>query len=193
MSDGTNWREIAQAPVGVSQLGTDVPVVPIGTLLDYVGAADPADTRFLLADGRELNRTTYASLFSVMSTTYGTGNGTTTFNIPDCRGRTSVGPDNMGTANGDAARLTANDARGNSGGEEKHTLTTGELPSHTHRIAWTLINEGTGASFSVYTASGTPDANGTGTHRTEANDTPRGAAHNVMQPYIVLNKIIRVS
>lgn len=107
--------------------------VPIGAALEYGGAGDPTDTHYLLEDGRALTRTgLYAPLFAVLGTTYGAGNGTTTFNIPDSRGRVTVGPDNMGTAQGDAARLTALDGRGNVGGAEKHILATGELPSHTH-------------------------------------------------------------
>jgi len=123
LSDGTNWIELASgAPV------------PIGGSLDYAGSGDPADTRYLLEDGRAISRATYATLFGLIGTTYGSGNGTTTFNIPDSRGRTSVAPDDMGTAAGAASRLSANKTLGASGGAETKTLATGELPSHTHAV-----------------------------------------------------------
>jgi hypothetical protein len=63
---------------------TTGPEVPLGSSLDYAGSADPADTRFLLEDGRAISRSTYSALFSLIGTTYG-GNGTTAFALPDLR------------------------------------------------------------------------------------------------------------
>ena len=59
--------------------------IPAGFIFPYGGASAP--TGYLLCDGAAVNRTTYATLFAVIGTTYGVGNGSTTFNIPDCRGR----------------------------------------------------------------------------------------------------------
>lgn len=122
VSDGSSWIEVSRGG------GT----VPIGASLDYAGSADPADTRFVLADGRAISRSTYAAAFAIMGTAFGVGNGTTTFNIPDYRGRSSVGPDDMGTAQGAAGRLASNNTRGASGGVETRSLVTGNLPAHTH-------------------------------------------------------------
>lgn len=111
------------------------PGVPIGGSLDYAGDGDPSDTRFLLEDGRAISRATYATLNSLMSAAgypYGNGNGSTTFNIPDSRGRGSVAPDNMGTAQGAAGRLASNNTLGATGGAETKTLVTGNLPAHAH-------------------------------------------------------------
>jgi microcystin-dependent protein len=76
--------------------------VPTGALLPYTNAAAP--TGFLLCDGAAVSRTTYAALFAVCGTTYGIGNGSTTFNVPDLRGRlpTGVGTHNDVNALGDS-------------------------------------------------------------------------------------------
>ena len=63
--------------------------VPVGTVSQYVGAGDPSTT-WLICDGRELSRTAYAALFAALGTAYGEGNKTTTFNIPDLRGRVAI-------------------------------------------------------------------------------------------------------
>lgn len=112
--------------------------IPIGAMIATATIGDPADTRFLLADGRALARTgQYAALFTAIGTTYGTGDGSTTFNIPDRRGRVSVGQDNMGTAAGAAGRLpNSNRALGQNGGAERVTLAATEsgLPTHAHSV-----------------------------------------------------------
>ena len=107
---------------------------PVGVMMQYAGSSDPVDvdgtTRWLVCDGRAISRTAYATLFGKTSTTYGSGDGSTTFNIPDLRGRVSVGADPTGV------HLPVNEpARGASGGEEQHTLTTTEMPSHNHSVS----------------------------------------------------------
>jgi microcystin-dependent protein len=76
--------------------------LPAGTLIDYAGTVEPIG--WLLCDGRAVSRTSYASLFSAISTSYGAGDGSTTFNIPDFRGRFARYNDNMGTVAGAAGR-----------------------------------------------------------------------------------------
>ena len=68
--------------------------VPVGTVVSFGGTTAPAG--WLLCYGQAISRTTYAALFAVISTTYGAGDGSTTFNLPDCRGRLPLGQDNMG-------------------------------------------------------------------------------------------------
>ena len=68
-----------------------VPVMPVGCVIPFAGAAAP--TGWLLCQGQAVSRTTYAQLFSVIGTTYGSGDGKTTFNLPDMRGRVAVGSD----------------------------------------------------------------------------------------------------
>lgn len=127
-------NKLANANVTPEKLSGEVATVPPGTLLPYAGATSPNSSLWLLADGSEVSRTTYSALFGVLGTTYGTGNGSTTFNIPDMRGRVAMGADNMGTSRGAAGRVTTNNARGQGAGEQNHTLSTSEIPSHAHTI-----------------------------------------------------------
>jgi microcystin-dependent protein len=94
---------------------------------------------WLLCNGQAVSRTTYAQLFARISTSFGAGNGTTTFNVPDRRFRVGVPPDNMGgsAANRDSgAEFDSGDADtvGSTGGEASHTLTEAELASHDHTV-----------------------------------------------------------
>lgn len=64
-------------------------LIPAGSEIAYAGSAAP--TGWLLEDGSAVSRTTYATLFAVIGTTYGAGDGSTTFNVPDSRGRAAIG------------------------------------------------------------------------------------------------------
>lgn len=171
-----------------SQL-TNLPApTPPGALMPYAGTTEPSG--WLFCYGQAVSRTTYAALFAALSTTYGAGDGSTTFNLPDMRGRTVAGRDNMGGVS--ANRLTNQpggldgDTLGAVGGAETHTLTVAQIPSHTHSISspWRM---GSGsASSSHYETSPA----GNTTHISPAN-TGSGDAHNIVQPTISLNYIIK--
>ena len=113
-------------------LGT-VTQVPAGIVSAFAGVTAPSG--WLMCYGQAVSRTDYSALFTALSTTYGSGDGSTTFNIPDMRGRAIAGVDNMGgTA---ASRLTstvlsASNTLGATGGTQTHILTTAELASHNH-------------------------------------------------------------
>jgi microcystin-dependent protein len=92
-------------------------------------AGSSAPTGWLVCDGSAISRATYSALFAVIGTTYGAGNGSTTFNIPDLRGRAAIG---TGQGSGLTSRTLAQ-----AGGEETHILTTTEMPSHNHGGATT--------------------------------------------------------
>lgn len=79
-------------PIEASHYDT---IVPIGVVLPYAGSSAP--TGFFLCDGSAKSRTTYASLFAIIGTTFGSGDGSTTFNIPDMRSRVPVGAGSAGT------------------------------------------------------------------------------------------------
>jgi microcystin-dependent protein len=81
----------------LSKLATSVAnaLVPVGSLLPYAGSSSPSSS-WLLCYGQEVSRSTYSSLYAVIGDLYGAGNGTTTFNLPDLRGRIPVGNDAMG-------------------------------------------------------------------------------------------------
>ena len=108
--------------------------ISAGTIFPYGGSTAPSG--FVLCDGSAISRTTYSTLFGVIGTTFGSGDGSTTFNVPDLRGRVVAGRDNMGGSA--ASRLTSTtmspdgNTVGATGGEQTHTLVTAELASHTH-------------------------------------------------------------
>src|SRR5690348_9602357 len=118
-----------------SQL-TGLAAVPSGVVVPFAGSSAPAG--WLLCYGQAVSRTTYAALFTVIGTVFGSGDGSTTFNVPDLRGRAAFGVDNMGgTA---ASRITsggsgiAGTTLGATGGAETVTLSSAQMPNHTHSV-----------------------------------------------------------
>lgn len=99
--------------------------LPAGAIQPYAGAAAPAG--WLACDGTAVSRSTYSRLFAAIGTTWGAGNGSTTFNVPDLRGRAPIG---AGTGAGLTARALAG-----SGGAETVTLTTATMPAHGHSFS----------------------------------------------------------
>lgn len=110
----TDLRPRAAVPANVA--------TPVGAVLPYAGAAAPAG--WLLCDGGAVSRTTYAALFGVVGTTFGAGDGASTFNLPDLRGRSALG---AGAGPGLTSRTLAA-----KGGAETHVLATAEMPAHGH-------------------------------------------------------------
>jgi microcystin-dependent protein len=155
-----------------------------GMLVPYAGAAAP--TGWLLCFGQQINRTTYADLFTAIGTAYGVGDGVTTFNVPDLRGRAIAGKDDMGGTS--ANRLTNQsggldgDVLGDTGGAETHTLTTAEMPAHTHSVP------SGGSGSSNYGLGG---SSGSFSQPQTTGSTGNGDAHNNVQPTIILNYIIK--
>ncbi len=180
---------------------------PVGMVVDYAGTTAP--TNWLLCFGQAVSRTTYADLFTAVGTTFGVGDGTTTFNLPDARGRVTAGKDDMGGSS--ANRLTGlsggvdGDALGNSGGVETHTLTTAELASHSHTASTGAAGshshtigtfhdgDGTGinADNGINAAVNNTNAVGDHTHTVTVDASGSGSAHNNVQPTLILNKIIK--
>src|SRR5580658_34735 len=108
-------------------------LIPTGTILAFGGSSAPSG--FVLATGQAISRTTFANLFAVFGTTYGSGDGSTTFNVPDLRGRFVAGFDSgnaTGRLTGSTAQGVSASTLGNTGGEQAHTMTSGELVSHNH-------------------------------------------------------------
>jgi microcystin-dependent protein len=114
-------------------------VIPIGGLLDYCGTSAP-NSSFVLPAGQAISRTTYATLFSLVGITFGSGDGSTTFNVPDLRGRVVAGLDNLnGAAAGRIGTSLVTDSGtingeslGSTGGSSTHVQTMSELTQHTH-------------------------------------------------------------
>lgn len=158
-----------------------------GTVKDYAGTVAPAG--YLLCYGQLISRTTYADLFAAIGTTFGVGDGSTTFAIPDARGRVAAGKDDMGGSS--ANRLTKSDATngvngdnlGEAGGKESHTLVTAEIPAHAHSIP--QRGDGSGIFNAFYSNTG-----GFAGSYINSVSAGGGGAHNNVQPTIIFNKII---
>lgn len=181
-------------------------LTPIGVVEEYAGDAPP--TGWLLCDGQAVSRTTYAALFAAIGTKFGAGNGSTTFNLPNRKGRVGVGVD---------AAITQFNDRGKTGGATDVTLTGAQSGTSAHQH-YVNINSG-GQSQTHYhseqypkrsgsvlsgngnrndinsasTTTGPADRDhyhnvaGNTNASTEANAT---AAHENMPPYLTFNYII---
>lgn len=180
-----------------------------GTVKAFAGATAP--TGWLLCYGQAVSRTTYAVLFAIIGTVYGVGDNSTTFNLPDLRGRVIAGQDDMGGSS--ANRLTNQtgglngDTLGATGGAETHTLTTEQLAVHAHTItdpthAHNLANASTtltgelGSQVNVNSPGFANTLNfstiaAASTGITGTNNAGSDSAHNNIQPTIILNYIIK--
>jgi microcystin-dependent protein len=151
--------------------------IPAGTVVPYAGATAPGG--WLFCYGQAVSRTTYSTLFVAIATAYGVGDGSTTFNLPDLRGRVVAGQDDMGGSS--ANRLTGasggvdGDTLAATGGSETHTLTLAELPSSVAANAGATQGQ-TGANGLGFVTIGSTGSDG---------------AHNNVQPTIILNYIIK--
>ena len=156
-------------------------LMPTGSIMPFAGSSAP--TGYLLCNDTPISRTTYSALFALIGTTYGAGDGSTTFNIPDLRGRVIAGKDNMGGSSANTLTNAQADQLGGILGTETHTLTIAEMPSHDHTVEFQA-----GAAGSGY-----PGFDGSGDARNSGNSGLKGGggAHNNVQPTIILNYIIK--
>lgn len=148
-----------------------------GAIQIWPGSTAPAG--WLLCNGQAISRATYANLFGVLGSTYGQGDGSTTFNVPDLTGRVPVG------ANGTYPPA-------GKGGEAAHALTSAENGPHTHdRLLWTdgqLVTL-TGSEEGAYRVSFTYEKGGP--NMISTSESGQGQAHNNMQPYLAQHYIIK--
>jgi microcystin-dependent protein len=196
--DGSKWTRLA--------LGTSF-LVPTGVINPYAGATAPVG--WLLCFGQSISRTTYATLFTAIGTTYGSVSGTT-FNLPDMRGQVTAGLDNMGGTSRNRILDTDADVLGgeigDSGGHTHgaHALTEAEMPSHSHTVILNL-HSGTDAPHGPVIVNGPPTPPHTpytpGTSTTGGGSSPGGpegpgdghthTSEEALQPTIFLNYIIK--
>ena len=185
--------------------------IPLGGLLPYIGSTAP-NSSFVLPYGQAISRSTYATLFALVGTGYGVGDGSSTFNIPDLRGRIAAGKDDMGGSA--ASRLTSTyfgtsaATLGAVGGSQNNTIATHNLPPYTPAGSVSngaiTINGQTNLLNSTGVASGTGASGFNGQltaalTASQASSTFTGTAQGgvsdplgVIQPTIITNYILRV-
>jgi microcystin-dependent protein len=148
---------------------------PAGSIMPYGGAAAPAG--WLLCNGQAVSRTTYATLFGVVGVAFGPGNNVDTFNLPDLRGRMPIGA-------GQGAGLSDR-VRGAKAGEESHVLTVPEIPGHSHTFDAVDGAHATPGGTNWVIPAFIPG------NKHTTDPTGDGQPHNNMQPYQVVNYIIK--
>ena len=214
----SKWQ--CTSPVGGTIDSNDLDFIltstPVGTMQDYAGLDTRVPAGWLLCDGAAILRNTYVTLFDAVSTTYGVGDGSTTFNLPDARGRVVAGKDDMGGASANRITVPLNgDILGAVGGSETHVLLLSELAVHDHLCTF---NESINNNPSLTTPGGAAPyirrGNNAGEAQQDSYDlhgsvigkVPNmgitssagvdgildagGNAHNNTQPTMIMNKII---
>src|SRR6185312_9870220 len=182
-----------------------------GAGMDFWGSTTPSSA-FVFPTGQAISRTTYATLFSLLSTTYGTGDGSTTFNLPDKTGRISA----MKEAS--ATRLTSTYFGGNSttlgatGGTESQTLSLAQLPTGitvtgtlnvsqpggltpmTANANITTFSTGSGGAtqWQAWATSASTSVQALTATGTQTSNNTSGNAHPIVQPTLIANFIMRV-
>ena len=167
---------------------TDIEGIPTATIIPWSDSSAPSG--FLECNGAAVSRSTYAALFAVIGTTYGAGNGSTTFAVPDLQDNVAVsksGTKNLASTGG--ANTVA--ATGNIAGSTANaSLTTAQLASHSHSGScnFTPCQEGTQAR-GVSNNTGNSGSGSAHSHNMSANFT--GDATSVVQPYLTVLYIIK--
>jgi len=182
---------------------TETDLCPVGSIVMYGAASAP--TNWLLCDGAAVSRTTYADLFTAIGTTYGSGDGSATFDLPDMQSRFPVGYDGGSSYALAATGGATTDTPTLSGTNTGTTLTAAQIPAHQHggvttgwpSGSWT---GGTGAVQTAIDVSG--DSTASGSVNLSLENTGGGSSHthtwsgtstavDILPPYLVVNYIIK--
>jgi len=219
---GSDVIGVAVAGVNVASFTTGglVGQMPVGAVIDYANSNNgAAPATWLLCYGQAVLRSTYAALFAVCGTTFGSGDGSTTFNLPDLRGVVTVGHADMG-GGAPTSRLTSTyygadpSVTGNVGGSQSKTLITANLPAYTpsgsvgvndpghiHGVSGVALlagafnnNGGGGGSFGAVSSSSGANTSSsfTGITASYTGSAQGGSstAFSVVQPSMIMLKII---
>ena len=166
-----------------------------GAVQLYAGSTAPSG--WLICNGQAVSRTTYAALFAVIGTTYGAGNGSTTFNVPNLVNKTVRGSNSLGKTGGaDTITLSTENMPAHSHGVG--TLATNNMGAHTHTVGTGTRAAGGSGNYPSATY-GTPDvtvntnSNGAHTHTISGSTASAGSgsAVSITNPYVMLHYIIK--
>lgn len=169
--NGTEWVTGSDVCMSVGD------TLPIGSTLEWFSTTIPDN--WLVCDGSAVSRTTYSDLFAVIGTTFGEGDGSTTFNLPNTKGRTIVGLD---------AEDTDFNTIGKTLGEKTHTLTVAEMPKHNHTSP---IDSYVNTDSQVNVKSGGHVSDKAQGENFATSYAGSSKSHNNIQPSIVTNYIIK--
>jgi microcystin-dependent protein len=172
--------------------------IPLGGLMPYIGASAPSSA-FVLPYGQAISRTTYATLFVLVGTTFGAGDGSTTFNVPDLRGRGIFGQDNMGGSAANRITVAGSGISGTTlgavGGDEhmqqhNHGISdSGHVHLGTTNTSTTNVQSGGGSNNLMQ--SPTTGFTTNATTNITINNMGAGASQNI-PPMMVMPYILRV-
>lgn len=203
-------NNVSSSVFGAAGSLTSNVIIPTGLIVPFAGGPgvtpNPGTRQdvpegWLLCSNVAVSRTAYSALFTIIGTTYGVGDGSTTFNVPDLRGRTIAGKDNMGGAT--AGLITSGGAGivgttlGANGGSQTHTLTTAQLASHSHSFGTQVAANNSGFSGQAFQFGGghwgVTQANNANTAFSLSGTASAGSdnAHLNVQPTIIINYIIK--
>ena len=171
---------------------TGIVTVPTATIIPWSDSSVPSG--YLECNGAAVSRTTYSALFAIVGTTYGSGNGSSTFNLPDLKNNIGLGRSNAkalaSTGGANTVQTTGNVA----GSTASHTITPPELPSHSHSnsCAFACMTVGCpGQAAGQFSPGNTGSAGGGGGHSHNMSATFTGDSTSVLQPYLTLLYIIK--
>ncbi len=165
--------------------------LPTGSIKPFAGGTIPPG--FLACDGSAVSRSAYAALFAAISTSFGPGDGSNTFNVPDFRGRVPIG-------SGQGPGLS-NRPLGQGLGEEAHALSLSEMPAHNHgggnhnhtitHNNWFQYNQGSQTSWDTSSLPGPYTSDPTNFSGVIIGTQGADQPHNNMQPSLVCKFLIK--